>query len=160
MIKLMRYCQQLARCCFPASVGVTGVYIVWFNTVLFGRFALLYSISRVEVRGKSDIYSRRLHQRLTVKLQYSPSSCHLESESISQWDFKPAFSHWVTGAGLNDGLTELFWIPSQKESKWDAKGTSSLGSPKRSDPFLFSNDRNATAASAGVSGTRRASFRI
>lgn len=57
MIKSMRYCQQLARCCFPAYVGVTGVYIVWFSAVLFGRFALLYSISRVEVRGKSDTNS-------------------------------------------------------------------------------------------------------
>lgn len=155
MIKSMHYNEQSTRC-----VGVTGVYIVWFSVVQEICAVMLDSISRGEVRGKSHSYSHRLHQRLTEKLQYSPSSCHLESESISQWDFKPAFSQWVTGAGLNDGSTELLWIRSQKESKWDAKRTSSLCAAQKDSFPCFSPTTEMRPSFADVSGTSRASFRI
>lgn len=107
--------------------------------------------------GKSDTYSHRLHQRPTEKLQYSPCSCHPESESINQWDFKPAFPHRVTGAGLNDGSMELPLNPLPKRKRVRCE-EHQISTAQRSDqPPLPQKTENATAAFEDVSG---ASFRI
>lgn len=108
-------------------------------------------------RGKPDAYSHRLHQRPTEKLQYSPCSCHPESESINQWDFKPAFTHWVTGAGLNDGSTELPLNPLPKRKQMRCEEHRVSTAQRYDQPPSPQKTENATAAFVDVSG---ASFRI